>query len=425
MNFGPPRGMRDFYPEDAWKRNRLFSFWREAALLHGFEEYDSPVVETEELLTRKSGEEIVHQIYNFTDKSGRPLALRPEMTPSLARMIIAKQSSLSFPLKWFSIPQCFRYERMTRGRKREHYQWNVDIIGEESVIAEAEVLSTAITAIRKAGLSSSQVKVRVGDRSLLEKLFAASSIPLNKFTAVCLALDKRGKINDEQMTTLLKKEDLADSDVSKVFDLLAIETLDEAADALGGSEHLTQIKALFSMMEHYGLEDYLVFDLSIIRGLDYYTGIVFEAFDTERKFRAIFGGGRYDNLLSSLGGKTVPSVGLGFGDVVICELLDHLGLGLGSRRDLDVYMAFMTEDEKSLVLKGARRLREKGSSVSLQLSPMKPKKIFSSASKLGARFVVLAGPGEREQNVLKVKNLENGAQDMTSPEDLPALLERL
>jgi Rrf2 family protein len=156
MKYGPPRGMRDFYPEEMKRRTWLFNLWRRAALQHGFEEYDAPVVETEELLTRKSGEEIVHQIYTFKDKSGRALALRPEMTPSLARMIIARQNTLSFPVRWFSIPQCFRYERMTRGRKREHFQWNMDIIGEESVIAEAEILSTAITALKGAGLVRSK-----------------------------------------------------------------------------------------------------------------------------------------------------------------------------------------------------------------------------------------------------------------------------
>ena len=382
MNHGPPRGMRDFYPAEMRRRNWLFALWRTAALQHGFEEYDEPVVETEELLKRKSGEEILQQIYCFTDKSGRGLALRPEMTPSLARMIIARQSSLSFPLKWFSMPQCFRYERMTRGRKREHYQWNLDIVGEEEAIAEAEVLSAAITALEDAGLSASDFQVRVGDRALLEGLFAASRIPTDHFGAVCLALDKRGKINDEEMAELLVKEGLDRSAVEKTFKLLAIESMDEAADLLEDDAPLASVRTLFELMEIYGRREFLAFDLSIIRGLDYYTGIVFEAFDTARAFRALFGGGRYDNLLSALGGRRIPCVGLGFGDVVVCELLDHLGKELGEGGGPDVSIGYMSVEERPLALQAARCLRQTGVRVDLQLKPLKPKKFFAAASKI-------------------------------------------
>lgn len=422
MNYGPPRGMRDFYPEDMRRRNWLFDLWRSAALRHGFEEYDAPVVETEELLTRKSGEEIVHQIYNFKDKSGRALALRPEMTPSLARMIIARQSALKFPLKWFSMPQCFRYERTTRGRKREHFQWNLDIVGEESVIAEAEVISCTLTALTGAGLDAGQFKVRVGDRTLLEKLFASTGIPTDHFLSVCLALDKRGKISDEAMAELLKNEGLAEENVNKAFQLLAINSLDEAKALLEDKAPLENLEALFSLMKDYGWAEFLEFDLSIIRGLDYYTGIVFEAFDTQNKFRAIFGGGRYDNLLSTLGGRTVPSVGLGFGDVVVWELLDHLGLGTSIAAGVDAYIGHMSDEEKGLAVQGAQALRRSGCSVALDLKPLKPKKLFSAASRAGARYAIYVGPSEREQGVLAVKDLETGEQESASPNDLPGMI---
>ncbi|MFH1999401.1 MAG: histidine--tRNA ligase [Planctomycetota bacterium] len=411
MNYGPPRGMRDFYPEDMRKRNRLFDCWRSAALKHGFEEYDAPVVETEELLTRKSGEEIVHQIYNFQDKSGRALALRPEMTPSLARMVIARQSSLSFPLKWFSVPQCFRYERMTRGRKREHFQWNLDIIGEEGAIAEAEVLSTALTALISTGLTADDFKVRVGDRRLLEALFNSTGIPTNQFQAVCLALDKRGKISDEAMAELLKDHGLSPESIDKAFKLVAIESMDEAEHLLKDPTPLDNLRTVFALMGNYGLAEFLVFDLSIIRGLDYYTGTVFEAFDTQRKFRAIFGGGRYDNLLSSLGGQTVPCVGLGFGDVVVWELLEDLGLGNVDQSSCNVFIGYMSEEEQNLAMKAAGALRKAGRSVMLALKPQKPKKLFASASKAGAGFAMFIGPSEREQNSLVVKNLIEGTQE--------------
>lgn len=422
MSYGPPRGMRDFYPEDMRKRNRLFEYWRSAALKHGFEEYDAPVVETEELLTRKSGEEIVHQIYNFQDKSGRALALRPEMTPSLARMIIARQNTLAMPVKWFSVPQCFRYERTTRGRKREHFQWNLDIIGEEGPMAEAEVLSTALTALISAGLTADHFKVRVGDRKLLEALFNSTGIPTSQFQAVCLALDKRDKISDEAMTDLLKEHELTPESIAKVFELLAIEKMEEAEALLDDKAPLESLKTLFAYMEEYGLAEFLVFDLSIIRGLDYYTGTVFEAFDVEKKFRAIFGGGRYDNLLSSLGGQPIPCVGLGFGDVVVWELIEHLKLYEEMQAGSDVYIGYMSDEERSLAMKGAAALRKAGRSVALALKPQKPKKIFSAASKAGAGHAIFIGPSEREQNSLVVKNLDEGTQETVS---LEALAEKI
>lgn len=423
MNYGPPRGMRDFYPDDMRRLNRLFSIWREAARLHGFQEYDAPVVETEELLTRKSGEEIVRQIYNFTDKSGRALALRPEMTPSLARMIIARQNALSFPLKWFSIPQCFRYERMTKGRKREHYQWNLDIVGEESVIAEAEVLSAALYALKLAGLGPEHLKVRVGDRTLLEHLFKASGLPTEHFGAVCLALDKRGKISDEEMSDLLEKEGLPRGSVDKVFELLAVKSMDEAGTMLDDDSSLQDMLNLFALMDEYGWSDHLCFDLSVIRGLDYYTGIVFEAFDESGRFRAIFGGGRYDNLLSSLGGRRIPSVGLGFGDVVISELMDHLGLAMEDASGLDAVIGYMSAEERTMAVRGAARLRQAGKRVDLELKPLKAKKLFASASRARARFALYVGPSEREQGVLTIKNLESGQQDSVPPDKLIGFME--
>ena len=233
--FSAPRGMRDFYPEDFRAREALFDAWRETAALWGFEMYDAPVVETLDLLQRKAGEEISDQIYTFKDKSGRDLALRPELTPSLARMIIARQGALSFPLKWSAIAQCFRYERMTRGRKREHYQWNLDIVGEASVMAEAEVLGAAVAALEKLGLSSADFKVRVGSRALLAALFARSGIAEWHFTACCLALDKRGKINDEEVAALLRGEGLGDADIARVFELLGLHTLEQVEKRVGAA----------------------------------------------------------------------------------------------------------------------------------------------------------------------------------------------
>jgi len=428
MEFGPPRGMRDFYPEDLAARNRLFSLWRRAAHLHGFEEYDTPVVETEELLIRKGGEDIVRQIYAFEDKSGRRLALRPEMTPSLARLVLTRQNTLSFPLKWFSIPQCFRYERMTKGRKREHYQLNLDIIGEESVFAEAEVLSAAIRSLILAGLEEGDFYVHVGSRALLGDLFDASGIPTEQFDAVCLALDKRDKQPPEKIAELLRAEGLSDAQVEKTFQLLEIKELDEASDYLSRclaaepekKTALDDVKQLFAVMNDYGLGGFLKFDISIVRGLAYYTGIVFEAFDAKRKFRAIFGGGRYDNLLSALGGKQIPSVGLGFGDVVVAEILRSLGRPLKAPPSVDVQIGFLSKEEQPMALRGARTLREGGRSVAIDLKAQKAKKFFTRAARSGARYAIFIGPSERDAGRYVVKNMAEALQETASLDELCA-----
>jgi histidyl-tRNA synthetase len=408
MTFAPPRGMRDFYPEDFRPREALFSVWRQTAEAHGFEGYDASVVETEELLKRKGGEEIAQQIYGFTDKSGRGLALRPEMTPTLARMIIARQGNLVFPIKWFTIAQCFRYERMSRGRKREHYQWNLDIVGEESIMAEAEVVGTAVDAMRRLGLTAADFQVRVGSRALLGELFSAVGIGEEHFAASCLALDKRGKISDDETRILLRAEGLTDRAIERVYQLLAIKTLDEAEAQLGeGSHAVAQLRELFALAGDLGFADRLVFDVSVVRGLGYYTGIVFEGFDTAGKFRAIFGGGRYDNLLSSLGGRECTAVGLGFGDVVIQELLAELGRLPADRRTVGCAVGFMREDCRSLAARTARALREQGRGVDLALAPESPKKFFKRADLIGALEAVFIGPDELETGRIKIKDMSN------------------
>lgn len=409
MIFAPPRGMRDFYPEEMRVRNKIFDAWEKAARLHGFEEYDAPVVETEELLIRKSGEEIVQQIYNFTDKSDRRLALRPEMTPSLARMVVARQKMLTYPLKWFSIPQCFRYERMTKGRKREHYQWNLDIIGQETVTAEAEILSTAITALKFLGLTSADFRIRVGNRALLAELFKIVGLADNHFMPVCMVLDKMGKITEQETHDLLVAEHLTDSDISKVLELMSISTLDAVEARLGtSSKNVADLRDLMEMLRVAKMGDFLEFDISIIRGLSYYTGIVFEAFDTQKNFRAIFGGGRYDNLLSALGGEKTPCVGLGFGDVVVAELLQSLGKLDEIQMQSGVMLGYMTDTERKFARQLATELRAQGISVNFALEAEKAKKFFTRANKTGATHTIYIGADELAQEIFTIKNMTTG-----------------
>jgi histidyl-tRNA synthetase len=406
LSFEPPRGMRDFYPEDMLWRNRVFDAWRQAAVAFGFQPYDACVVESLELLQRKSGEEVSEQIYHFVDKSDRKLALRPEMTPTLARMIAARQGQLSFPVKWFTIAQCFRYERMTRGRKREHYQWNMDVIGEESVSAEIEVLAAAAAGLKAMGMPDSAYKIHVNNRALLAELLAKSGIAPEHHAAVFLALDKRGKITDDEITALLRAEGLADPAITQTFALLGVQTLDQAAELAGAdSPAMATLRDLFALAQVYGIADRLVFDIAVIRGLSYYTGIVFEAFDAERKFRAIFGGGRYDSLLTTIGGAPTPAVGIGFGDVVIVEVLKELLGETAAAEKSGVIIGYMFPEQREAATRLARTLREAGEKVDLMLARQKPKPFFSRASASTAAEAVFIGPDDVAKGAAKRKNL--------------------
>ena len=395
ISFEPPRGMRDFYPEDMAWRSRVFDAFRAAGEAAGFRQYDACVVESYELLARKAGEEVGEQIYHFFDKSERHLALRAEMTPTLARMVAQRQKELSFPLKWTTIAQCFRYERMTKGRKREHYQWNLDIIGEDSVLAEAEVIGTACDALRRMGLSPADFKVHVSSRKFLGELLAKSGIAADRHAQVFLALDKRGKMPDAEIAAMLKDGGLSDAEIEATFAIM--ETKDYSA--------CPELVELFRLAEIAGFADCLEFDISVIRGLSYYTGVVFECFDTKGEFRAIFGGGRYDNLLTTIGGEPTSAVGLGFGDVVVTELLKaRLGEDAAAARK-GVAIGFMFPEQRDAAVALAARLRKSGECVDLALRSQKPKKFFSHAAESGAAKAVFLGPDDVEKGVARMKDL--------------------
>lgn len=407
VTFDAPRGMRDFYPEDMVWRNRIFDAWRAAAERSGFRNYDACVVESLELLQRKSGEEVSEQIYAFEDKSGRKLALRPEMTPTLARMVAARQTRLPFPIKWYTIAQCFRYERMTRGRKREHYQLNMDIIGSEDVLCEAEILGAAVTAMRTMGLGDDAWRIHVSSRALLGELLAKSGIPEAQHPAVFIALDKRGKISDDEIAELLRAEGLDTTAIAKTFELLSVTTLDEAA-ALAGADSpaIANLRDLFALADQMGYGALLTFDIAVIRGLSYYTGIVFEAFDVQRKFRAIFGGGRYDSLLALVGGQPTPAVGMGFGDVVVGEVLRE---ALGETCPVSRHgyaIGYMASEQRGAAVALAARLRAEGHAVDLSLLPQKPKHFFSKAGASAAKFAVFLGPDDIASGTAQAKDLE-------------------
>lgn len=402
--------MRDFYPEEMLWRNLIFDAWRQAATTFGFAPYDACVVESLALLQRKSGEEVSDQIYHFEDKSGRQLALRPEMTPTLARMVAARQKQLTFPLKWGTIAQCFRYERMTRGRKREHYQWNLDIIGCEDITAELEILAAAVKSLALMGLPPTAYRIHINNRALLSELLQQANIDDAHHAAVFLALDKRGKISDQAIAELLQQAGLDQVAIERTFELLAVTSLDQVAQLLPPtSPALQELRTLFQYARLYGIAEVLHFDIAIIRGLAYYTGIVFEAFDTQRQFRAIFGGGRYDNLLTTIGGAPTPAVGMGFGDVVIYEILKSLNTNVIGQRQ-GVVIGFMFEEQQTTAITLATHLRQQGVTVDLMLTPQKPKQFFARAGQSLSAEAIFIGPDDVTRGSVKVKELATRAE---------------
>jgi histidyl-tRNA synthetase len=400
-------------------RNWLFDNFRAAARSHGFEEYDSPVLEHEELYTRKQGEEITQQLYNFEDKGGRRVALRPEMTPSLARMVMARAGAMPTPIKWFSIPQCWRYERTQRGRGREHYQWNVDIWGSDAVQADAELLSVLVSFFQRVGLNADDLAISISSRKVLEEVLGSLGISGDAFAATCIIVDKMDKLPAEVIEQQLSEQGLDSSAISVIQSTLGLSDLDSLAAALGeGSGAVAELATLFDLIDSYGIADWVTFDASVVRGLAYYTGPVFEAHDRGGKLRAICGGGRYDRLLSSLGGNDMPATGFGFGDMVIMELLNENGLvpDLPSGNQ-DIVIA-INEDLRSAAMSVATKLRASGRSVDLVLEDKRMKWAFRHAERTGAQRLVMVMPDEWAAGNVRIKELESGEESDVAVGDL-------
>lgn len=423
FDLNPPRGTRDFFPEDHRLKTWLFGKFRLIADRYGFEEYDAPVVENEELYIRKAGEEVTQQLYNFEDKGGRRLSLRPEMTPSLARMVLSRKNALPFPLKWYAIPQCWRYERTTRGRRREHYQWNMDIWGVEGVEAEAELLSATVAAMKEMGITSADVGIKINSRKILTGLMTKYGIPEENWAPTCVLIDKLEKVPVDAIMDDLTALGLTKEVVEGLLAALQLGSLEAFAKELGeDDEGVKDLQKVFEMARGYGMEDWLIFDASVVRGLAYYTGIVFEGFDRSGELRAIFGGGRYDKLLESMGGEPTPAVGFGFGDAVIVELLKNKDLLPNTvKRSTEVllYAKEMTSEVRGKALAAATTLREAGVSVDVVLEDKKPKWVFSRADKMGFDAVAIFSAGDEAGTVkVGVKSMTSGEQTDCSQEDL-------
>lgn len=406
-------GFRDFYPEDFAIRSHIIENWRAVAKRYGFREYDGPPLEPLDLYVEKSGPEIVQQLYNFTDKGDREIALRPEMTPTLARMVGARAGGMRKPIKWFSVPQLFRYERQQRGRLREHFQLNLDIIGEESVGADAELLAAAIDMLRVFGLTEADFVARISDRRLLKALLLHAQVPEDRLTVVYNIVDKLERESNEAIAGRLADEaGLGPAVVEEVLTIFRHRDLDALRDAYGATEmigeELARINELFDLLTAMGLQDYVRFDLSVVRGLAYYTGIVFELFDIKGELRAICGGGRYDDLLKVVSGTDLPALGFGMGDVVLADLLATRGLLPSTEPTIEYFLVAITEAERPNVLDLAHRLRSAGRSAEYTLRHQSVGKQLKAASAAGASRALLIGPEERAEGVVLVRAMESG-----------------
>ncbi len=415
MSQGALPGFRDFYPEQLATRNYLMSVWREVARRYGFVEYDGPPLEPLDLYTKKSGDEIVGQLYTFTDKGDREVALRPEMTPTLARMVSAKANAMRKPIRWFSVPQLFRYERQQKGRLKEHFQLNVDIIGEASVAADAELLAVAIDVMRALGLTAQDVRARVSDRRLLTALLSQVGVKKADLPTVFAAIDKTGR--EPRGVTLERVEKAvtnaqAQRGVERILkhskDLNAIAK--EFSDSPAVIEEISRMREYLGFLDALGVGDWVDFDLSIVRGLAYYTGKVFELFDAKGEFRAICGGGRYDDLLSTIGGVDLPALGFGMGDVVLTELLRARDLLPTAELATEYWVA--ADDESLLpdVMTVAGRLRAKSRSVEYALKSQTLARQLKTASTAGVKNVVLLRRDDYAKGNVTLKTLADGSE---------------
>ena len=407
-------GFRDFYPEDRARRNYLVATWREVARRYGFVEYDGPLLEPVDLYIKKSGGELLGQLFDFTDKGGRHVSIRPEMTPTLARMVIARERDYKKPLRWFSASQFFRYEKQQKGRLREFCQLNCDIIGEGSIAADAEMLALAIDLLRGFGLTEADFVVRVSDRQAWLAFLRAKGIDDGRAGDFLPIVDKIEREAPDALAAKLKE-----------FGLTVEEVRDFIANPGG---HFKKFNALSAELDARGMNAFYELDPTIVRGLAYYTGVVFELFDRKRTLRAIAGGGRYDNLVSVMsdGKLSLPAFGFGMGDVTLAQLIDlspaateQMRLALAREAAADVYVVIAKEERRPEALGLIQQLREIGFRVDFPLAPAKVGKQFQAAEQAGARLAVLVGD---EWPQVKVKTLATREEILLPAANLAATL---
>lgn len=424
------KGFRDFYPEEMAERNYLFDTWRRVAKRFGFVEYDGPPLEMLELYTKKSGDEIVGQLYNFVDKGDREVALRPEMTPTLARMMAARASSLPKPIKWFSIPQLFRYERNQRGRLREHFQLNVDIVGAPEVEADAELLAVGLTIQLELGLDRSDVVARVNDRRLVTGALQMLGITGDQVAGVYGALDKFRKVAPEVFAELLQNAGVPVDSITEITKLCdgSVSVFDWFAPRLDAADETTRasvadLSTYLELLNEKGLGDLVEVDFSIVRGLAYYTGIVFELYDRKGKERAICGGGRYDDLVASLGGPDMPALGFGMGDVVLSLILRDRGLMPEAPPRADVVVIPVGDELTAAAREVTEELRRADIRTETPYASAGVGKELKAANQHRIPYAVIVGPDEWKERAVNLKDLAKGDQEQVSLSELAARID--
>jgi histidyl-tRNA synthetase len=407
----PLPGFRDFLPNDCAARNYIFAKWREVASRYGFVEWDGPVLEPTELYRKKSGNEIVGQLFNFIDKGGREVALRPELTPTLGRVVAAYERKFKKPLKWFSIGQFFRYEKQQRGRLREHFQLNCDIVGENSPNVDVDLVALCIDVLREFGFTEKDFVIRISDREFWTDLLRTHKIDRRAWDEILQTIDKSERQPLEK--TAEKLGQLAEPVLKLLRQGGRSEKLDRLVEGLRGRR----------------LAGFVNVDVRIVRGLAYYTGMVFEVFDRGGKLRAIAGGGRYDNLIAQLSDRAVslPALGFAMGDVVLGELInatpvarEKMEKAIAATNKIDIYIVIAKEDRRADAIAQLQELRDRGYRVDYPSTPTRVPKQFQAAEELGARIAILFGD---EWPQLAVKNLGTSEQKLVAHDDLLAHLQ--
>jgi histidyl-tRNA synthetase len=417
MKIPPVKGTRDFYPPDMAVRNWIIDGWKKASVRNGFEEYDGPIFEYLKMFQIKSGDEIVEQLFSLQDRGGRDLALRPEITPTLARMVNQRINSLPKPIKWFSVPRLFRAERPQKGRLREFFQWNIDIIGVDDVLADAEVIFTTVDYLREAGLSHKDIRVKISSRKLLAASLKNIDIPENQLGSLYTLLDKYLKMPRDTFEKTLFEQVPDSSIAGKIMDFLTAETFVDLTEIVGTNpevedaiQELVRLKDLLEQMDAWY---YCDFEPSIVRGLAYYTGIVFEVHEVAQELRAICGGGRYDNLLRDFGGPEMPATGMGMGDAVLGILLEEKGLLQKQlpERKLDYFVACVDDSYNDAIVKLTMGLRSAGFVANFSYKISKLGKQLKEASEQNAKKCIIIGE-EFKDKQLVVKDMATGQQEL-------------
>ncbi len=407
------RGTRDFLPNEMAARKKVFSSIKKTVEEFGFFETDTPAIELFELYSIKSGEEIIEELYAFEDKGGRMISLRPELTPSVVRVLVSRAKELSFPVKWYSIPRLWRYERPQSGRLREFYQLNIDIFGSEDSRADTEVISCAIKLLCDLGFDESDIEVRISDRRMLQEFL--SNLGIKNYQDVLKVIDKREKISEKEFKEMLTEISLNISQIKEIENFLnskgdflkSIEKISNEYKEEGLSKILESLRKIAKDLNDRGYEKFVSFDPSIVRGLDYYTSMVFEVHDRKREFRALFGGGRYDNLAELFGGEHIPAIGFGMGDAVLELMMKRKGIWPEERVELDIFIATIGQVENE-VSKLLTSLRNSGFKVDFDVMGRNLSNQIKFANKLGAKSLLIIGERDLKEGNVTLRDLKSG-----------------